>query len=329
METLEQMRIFVSGHRHPLGQALVSHLRQAQAGELLLRGPRQLDLRDGGAVEAFFATQKPDAVALMPDDGSGAPRASEAERLHDTVTRVCNVARAAERHGTRKLVHVVSDEIYPQDALQPLREDALWSGPLGTQRRAEGLASLLAVELCDALRRDAGADFVSAVLPRTFGPAMSFEPDAPNPVATLVRQAHEARVRDLPQVRVPWRAEARLESLFAADAADGLMFVLRGVSASGPVHVASGADLSLTEWAERVREVVGYRGRIDFTGEVSLPRRVLDGSRLSARGWRPETDLHEALERTYAGYLERYAGRAPHRSGARPASPQRLSPGRL
>src|SRR5262245_55618243 len=125
-------RIYVAGHRGLVGSALVRRMRSAGFTNLLTRSSHDLDLRKREAVDAFFASERPQYVLLAAARVGGIQANSTlgAEFLYDNLLIQTHVIDAAYRFGVRKLLYFGSSCIYPRTAPQPLREDSLLSGPL-------------------------------------------------------------------------------------------------------------------------------------------------------------------------------------------------------
>ena len=73
------------------------------------------------------------------------------------------------------------------------------------------------------------------------------------------------------------------------------------------INIGTGSDMTIQELAEIIKEVVGYKGDViwDRSKPDGMPRKLLDISRLKSLGWKPEIQLREGIERTYASYIER------------------------
>lgn len=287
------------------GAAFVRRL-SVEPCEILTATRAELDLRDRGAVEAWMADRRPDAVVLAAAKVGGihANAAYPVEFLNDNLAIETNVLHAAHRAGVEKLLFLGSSCIYPREAPQPMSEDALLTGPLEPTNEAYAIAKIAGIKLCQAYRAQYGRDFIAVMPTNLYGPGDNYHPTDSHVVAALIRRFHEAMERDDPRVTVWGSGRPRREFLYVDDMADAGVFLLKSYSGPVALNVGTGRDISIAEFAETVKEVVGYRGEIvfDTTKPDGAPRKLLDISRIAALGWRPATGLRPGLEKSYAWF---------------------------
>ncbi len=158
--------IFAAGHRGLVGSAIVRALRAAGHATLLLRTSAELDLRDAAAADRFFAEHRPRHVFLAAAKVGGivANHRFPVEFLADNLAIQGNVIAAAHRHGVERLLFLGSSCIYPKHAPQPLREDALLTGPLEPTNRAYAIAKIAGIELIWSHNRQHGTRFAATSL---------------------------------------------------------------------------------------------------------------------------------------------------------------------
>jgi GDP-L-fucose synthase len=158
-------RIYVAGHRGLVGSALVRRLKREGADNLVLRTHQELDLTDQAAVEAFFASERPEYVFLAAAKVGGihANDTYPAEFIRDNLAIQTNVIHSAWKHGAKKLLFLGSSCIYPRLAPQPLHEDALLTGPLEPTNEPYAIAKIAGLKMCQAYRRQYGFDAIVAM----------------------------------------------------------------------------------------------------------------------------------------------------------------------
>lgn len=300
-------RIYVAGGTTLLGAALLDCLRATGYCNLVGTPPKEPDLTAAGQIEDFFGEARPEYVLLVAGKSGGIHlnRARPAELMFDNLLSAAHVIHAAHVHGVRKLLYVASACCYPRNAPQPMRVESLLTGPPEPTNAAYATAKLTGWQLCTAYRQQYGARFITAFPANAFGPHDNFCPESEHVVPALIRRAHEAKRRNEPALTVWGTGAPRREFIYARDLADACLFVMRHYDAPEPINLGGGTDLSITEVARAVADVVGYHGRIcfDATKPDGMPLKALDSAPLRALGWRPTTDFRSALAGTYDWFL--------------------------
>jgi GDP-L-fucose synthase len=245
--------------------------------------------------------------------------ASPAAFLYDNLMIEANVIEAAYRIGVQKLLFLGSSCIYPRLAPQPIREEYLLDGPLEPTNQWYAVAKIAGIKLCQAYRRQYGCDFISAMPANLYGPGDNFDLLSGHVVPALIARMHAAKAAGAAEVEIWGTGRPRREFLHVDDLADACLHLLKVYSAEVPINVGCGADLSIAELAEKVRAVVGFKGRLRFDPgrPEGTPQKLLDVSRLSALGWRARISLDEGLADTYRWYLDHAAARARGSAPAR------------
>jgi GDP-L-fucose synthase len=302
----KDVRIYVAGGSTLIGAALLSRLR-AEGYSQIVDEAAEPDLTDERAVAAFFAATRPEHVFLAAGRSGGiaANQRYPAELMRDNMLVACNVVHHAWRHRVRKLVYMASSCSYPRQSPQPIPEEALLTGPLEPTNEAYALAKIAGIKLCEAYRRQYGVCFVSAIPANAFGPGDDFSLEESHVIAALIRKMHEAKIHDRAEVEVWGSGAARREFIFAGDLADACLFVMNHYEGTDPINLGAGADLSIRELAEAIRQTVGYSGRLHFDASKpdGMPRKALDSRKLHRLGWRAQAVFEDALAQTYAWYL--------------------------
>lgn len=304
-------RIYVAGHSGLAGAAICRRLRAAGFANLLLRRHADLDLCRQRDVEDFFATERPEYVFLAAArvGGIGAHAAMPAEFLHDNLAIQNNVIHTAWRSGVKKLLFVGSSAVYPRNALQPLTEDSLLTGPLEPSVEPYALAKIAGLKMVEAYRRQYGFNAIAANPANLYGPGDRFEPPQAHVLAALIRRFSDAAEAGASEVLVWGTGAARREFLHVDDLADALLFLMLNYNSGETVNVGTGTDLSIRELAGQMASVTNYKGAIAFDPSKpdGAPRKLLDVSRLAALSWKASIPLDRGLKETYRWYMERRA----------------------
>jgi GDP-L-fucose synthase len=274
----------------------------------------RLDLTDRISVDGWLAQAKPDAVFLAAAKVGGihANSTYPADFITDNLAIALNVIRGAYLQGVKKLLFLGSSCIYPKLAPQPMTESMLLTGPLEPTNQWYAVAKIAGIKLCEAYRRQHGADFVSVMPTNLYGPGDNYHPEDSHVPAALIRRFHEAKVAGSPSVTIWGTGTPRREFLAVDDLADACVFVMKHYSGDAFLNVGTGEDITIADFARLVAEVVGYEGKLAFdtSRPDGAPQKLLDVSKLSALGWRAKTPLREGLAAMYADFLAKGGRRA-------------------
>jgi GDP-L-fucose synthase len=308
--SLAGKRVWVAGHKGMVGSALVRRLASERC-EIITVDRRELDLMRQSAVEAWFGRNRPDLVFLAAARVGGilANDSYPAEFLRNNLVIETNVVEAAYRSGVAKMLMLGSSCIYPRMAPQPMTEEALMTGPLEPTNQWYAIAKIAGLKLAEAYRRQYGCDFIAAMPTNLYGPGDNFDLQTSHVLPALLQKIHAAKVEGAKEV-VIWGTGAPFrEFLHVDDCADALVFLMRHYSDPMHINVGSGQEITILALAELIAEVVGFKGTIarDLGKPDGTPRKLMDGSRLAALGWKPRIDFREGLERTYRWFLDQSA----------------------
>ena len=314
-------RIFVAGHRGMVGSAILRQLQDREDVTLITRTSAELDLTEQAAVRAFMAAERPDAVILAAAKVGGihANNTYPAEFIHRNLMIECNVIHEAWAHGVTRLLQLGSSCIYPREADQPIREEALLTGPLEPTNEPYAIAKIAGIKLCESYNRQYGTDYRSVMPCNLYGPGDNFDPENSHVMPALIRRFHEAARDGLPEVVMWGTGTPRREFLHVDDMARASLFVFDLDRATydaqtepmlSHLNVGSGTDIAIGELAAMVAEVVGYRGRItnDLTRPDGTMRKLMSSDKLTAMGWRPQVALREGIADAYRWFLAHHAG---------------------
>jgi GDP-L-fucose synthase len=303
-------KIFVAGHRGLAGSAICRELRQQGFTQILTRTRQELDLLDGNAVRAFLELERPTHVfvAAAKVGGIWANNTQPADFLWENLQIQNHLIHGAWQAGVKKLLFLGSSCIYPKLAPQPLKEDYLLTGPLEPTNEWYAVAKIAGIKLCQALRRQHGCDFISAMPTNLYGPNDNYDLQESHVLPALIRRFHEAKVRGDREV-VCWGTGRPLrEFLHADDLARALVFLMRNYSEEQFINVGSGSEITIRELAQLVQEVTGFTGTVvwDTAKPDGTPRKLMDSGRLFALGWQPRIGLREGIGLAYADFRQNH-----------------------
>lgn len=317
-------KIFVAGHRGLVGSALMRALRRQGHENIVVRSRDDLNLFDRNAVRNFMRRERPDHVYLAAAKVGGihANNTYPANFIHDNLTIETNVIDAAFDAQVQRLLFLGSSCIYPKLAPQPIKEEYLLTGALESTNSAYAIAKIAGIEMCRAYNQQYGTQYMCVMPTNLYGPGDNYDLNNSHVVPALIRKMHEAKQGASSHVSVWGTGKARREFLYSDDLAEACVFIMNlagneyesllRVGDRPLINIGVGDDITISELARTVADVVGFRGDIVFdpTKPDGTPRKVLDVSRLHMSGWRAQIGLRTGLELAYEDFLQRSLVRA-------------------
>jgi GDP-L-fucose synthase len=307
-------KIYVAGHRGLVGSALVRALHAAGYRNLLLRTHAELDLTKQDAVARFFAAEQPRYVLLAAAKVGGilANNRYPADFISQNLAMQSNVVESAYHTGVNRLLFLGSSCIYPKYAAQPMREDALLSGPLEPTNRPYAVAKIAGIEMCWSYNRQYGTRYLAAMPTNLYGSGDNYDLETSHVIPAIIRKMHDAKTQGAKEAVIWGSGTPRREFLYSDDLAGACVFLLTlpaegfdslvSSDTQAPlINIGSGQDQTIRELAELIAEVVGFEGtlRFDSSKPDGTPRKLLDVSLLHSLGWTPKTTLRQGLEQVY------------------------------
>ena len=311
---LEGRNVWVAGHRGMAGGAIARRLER-EGCQILTIGREALDLRRQAEVEDWLAEHRPDAVFVAAATVGGiiANSTRPAEFIYDNIAIETNIIHGAWRTKVAKLMFLGSSCIYPRLAPQPVAEDQLLAGPLEPTNEWYAVAKIAGIKLCQAYRRQYGADFIAVVPTGLYGIGDTYDAAHGHVIPSLILKIDEAKRAGRPQVELWGTGTPVREFLYSEDVGDALVFLMRHYSDEAVINVASGMETSIADLARTLAKVMGYDGQFvfDTTKPDGMPRKVMDAAKMLAMGWTASTSLEDGLTAAYADYRRRFGPSSP------------------
>jgi GDP-L-fucose synthase len=307
--------ILVVGHKGMVGSAIVRRLDTLGYKNIITAGRGDVDLLNQAAVREFLREHRVDQVYLAAAKVGGihANNTFPAEFIYENLMIQANIINAAHVHGVQKLLFLGSSCIYPKQAPQPMREDALLTGVLEQTNEPYAIAKIAGIKMCESYNRQYGRDYRSVMPTNLYGPNDNFHPENSHVIPALLRRFHEATQRDEREVVIWGSGNPMREFLHVDDMAAASVHVMNLSIDTYQMHtqpmlshinVGAGVDCTIRELAEGIAKVTGFAGRLVFDASKpeGTPRKLMDVSRLRALGWTAKIGLGDGLRDAYAWY---------------------------
>ncbi|WP_088090612.1 GDP-L-fucose synthase [Bacillus sp. OV166] len=303
-----ESKIYVAGHRGLVGSAIVRKLEEKGYTNIVYRTSKELDLRDKNAVDSFCAEEKPEFVFLAAAKVGGIVANNEypADFIRDNLLIQTNIIDAAYRNNVEKLLFLGSTCIYPKLAPQPLKEEYLLTGVLEPTNEPYAIAKIAGIKMCESYNRQYGTQYISVMPTNLYGENDNFDLHTSHVLPALIRKFHEAKKSNAPFVKVWGTGTPKREFLYSDDLADASIYLMNNYSGNEIVNIGVGEDLPIKDLAEKIKEVVGFTGEIQFdtTKPDGTPRKLVDVTKLNSLGWKATTSLEEGLKKAYQWFLD-------------------------
>ena len=302
-------KIYIAGHRGMVGSAIHRKLESEGFSNFVTRTSDTLDLRNQQQVTDFFELEKPDYVFLAAAKVGGimANNTYRAEFLYDNLQIQNNIIHNAYLTGVKKLMFLGSSCIYPKLAPQPLKEDYLLTGLLEPTNEPYAIAKIAGIKMCDAYRSQYGCNFISVMPTNLYGYNDNYHPQNSHVLPALIRRFHEAKEQNIAEVTIWGTGVPRREFLFADDLADACYYLMQNYDEEGLVNIGTGEDISIHNLALLIKKITGYEGEIKFDASRpdGTPRKLMDVSKLTSRGWKFKTGLEDGIKLAYKDFLSK------------------------
>ncbi|MBY0446844.1 MAG: GDP-L-fucose synthase [Burkholderiales bacterium] len=309
----KQSKIYIAGHRGMVGGAIYRELQSQGFSNIITRTHAELDLSNQAAVDAFFATEKPEHVFLAAAKVGGiyANNVYRGEFIYHNLMIQNNVIEAAYQNGVQRLLFLGSSCIYPRDCPQPIKEEYLLTGPLEQTNQPYALAKIAGVEMCWSYNRQYGTQYMAVMPTNLYGPGDNYHPENSHVIPALLRRAHEYKQQGRTEFDVWGTGTPMREFLYCEDMAAACVHILNLPEAEygqllndeNPplINIGTGSDITIAQLAQAVCDTVGFGGKLVFDASKpdGTPRKLLDVSRLNGLGWKASMPFKEGLKKAY------------------------------
>ena len=302
----KKSKIYIAGHRGMVGSAIHRKLLGMGFTNIITRTSTELDLRIQETVNEFFEMERPDYVFLAAAKVGGimANNLYRADFLYENLMIQSNVIHSAYATGVKKLLFLGSSCIYPKLAPQPMKEEYLLTGLLEHTNEPYAIAKIAGIKMCDAYRAQYGCNFISVMPTNLYGPNDNYDLQNAHVLPTLIRKFHEAKQNGDPAVTIWGTGKPMREFLHADDLASACVYLMDNYSEEGLVNIGTGIDITITDLAMLIKEIVGYDGALvyDHTKPDGTPRKLMDVSKLTNLRWKYSIELKDGLKQVYNDY---------------------------
>jgi GDP-L-fucose synthase len=305
----------VAGASGMVGRAIVRIAKNQGVSEIFEVTSKICDLRDSNKTHQLLMDTKPDVVidAAAKVGGILANSIEPVEFLIDNLQIQTNLFSASHKVDVKRVVFLSSSCVYPKHASQPIKESSLLTGPLEETNSAYAIAKISGMRLIQAYRQQYGRNWISVMPTNLYGTFDNFSTTSSHVLPALIRKFHDAKVKKGNQVTLWGTGEPQRELMEVDDFARALTLVIDKYDNEETINIGVGKDQTISEIAQVIKEVVGFNGEIvwDTSKPNGTPRKLLEISKLTALGFKPEFNLKEGVDKTYKWFLEQIELKSP------------------
>ena len=307
------MRLYVAGIKGMVGSAIASKGR-SQGMDVVGKSSQDLDFTDRPAVFRDLQESNPDflIIAAAKVGGIGANSSMPVDFLSQNLQIQTNLMDAAHVAGIRSVLFLGSSCVYPKFASQPLSESALLTGALEPTNEPYAIAKIAGLKLIEAYRRQYGHHWISAMPTNLYGPGDNFNQETAHVLPALIHRFNEAKIKGSNEVAIWGDGTPLREFLHVDDLARACLLLITSFDDAVAINIGSGDEITIENLAKLISRVVGFSGEITFNHSYSngTPRKLLDSSRISKLGWKPQISLEDGIALTYDWFLNQQDKRA-------------------
>ena len=286
-----------------------SVIRQAPSDvEIFTTSRKELDLTNYAEVRAHFKSINVDSVIFAAARVGGilANSSNQLDFLLENLKIQNSVIQAALDSNVTNFLFLGSSCIYPKFSPQPIKETSLLTGPLEESNEGYAIAKIAGLKLCREIYQERGLNYFSLMPTNLYGPGDNFDVNDSHVPASLMRRFHAGKLAGLDSVEVWGTGKPTREFMHVFDLASACWYFLNQRLGGELINIGTGSDISINDFAELMKRVVGFEGKIQFdlSKPDGTPRKVLDVSKAKKLGWTTQIALEEGLTSTYRWYLE-------------------------
>lgn len=301
-----ESKIYIAGHKGLVGSAILRKLESSGFSNFVYRTKDELNLERQKDVEDFFKKEKPEYVFLAAAlvGGIHANNTYPADFIYDNLIIQANVIQGAHKNKIKKLLFLGSSCIYPKHTPQPIKEEYFLDGKLEPTNESYAVAKIAGIKLCQSYNRQYKTNYISVMPTNLYGQNDNFDLENSHVLPALIRKFHDAKIKRSPTVTIWGTGKPRREFLYVDDLADACVFLMNNYNDNEIINIGSGTDISISEVAILIKEVVKYEGKIiyDNSKPDGTPQKLLDVSKINKLGWKAKIKLADGIKMTYEWY---------------------------
>ncbi len=303
---LANKKIWIAGHNGMVGKALFKKLADEKLN-IITVDKNTLDLTNQSKTYNWIKENAPQVIFLAAAKVGGikANNLNQAEFLYQNLMIQNNIIKAAAKYKVEKLIFLGSSCIYPKEAEQPIKEEALLSKPLEETNEGYAIAKIAGLKLCSYLFKEYNKDFITVMPTNLYGPNDNYDLNDSHVLAALINKITHAKKYEKDSIEIWGTGKPKRDFLHVNDLADAIFFLAENYSSCIPINIGSSKEISIEDLAKVISQIVGWSGSFRFNKNMpdGTMLKKLDTSKIHSMGWSPKIDIRSGIEETIKEYL--------------------------
>ena len=302
-------KIYVAGHKGLVGSAILRRLKIKGFKNIIIKSKKQLDLKNQANVLKFLKKNKPDFIFIAAAKVGGiySNNKYKAEFIYDNLTIQSNLIHSAYLSGVKNLIFLGSSCIYPRNCKQPIKEDYLLTGKLEKTNDSYSIAKIAGIKMCESYNTQYKTNYKCLMPSNTFGPNDNYNTMNSHFFPALIKKIHNLKIQNKGKLILWGNGLAKREVIYVNDLADACIYFMNKKIKETFVNIGSGKDYTIKQYAKIIIDNIKPKRNIKIEYDLSkpngTPRKVLDIKLASKYGWKPKTNLNQAILETYKSFL--------------------------
>mgnify|MGYP000017377299 FL=1 len=303
-------KIYVAGHKGLVGSAIIRKLKQKGYKNIIFRSKKQLDLINQKKVHSFFKKNKPDFIFIAAAKVGGIYSNDKyrAEFIFNNLSIQTNLINSAYLCGIKNLIFLGSSCVYPRNCKQPIQESDLLTGELEKTNDAYAIAKIAGIKMCESYNIQYKTNYKCLMPTNTFGPNDNYNALNSHFFPALIKKVHDLKLNNKKELTLWGNGLAKREVIYVDDLADACIFFMKKSFSGTTLNIGTGKEFSIKQYAKIILNRIMPKNKIKIKYDLSkpngTPRKVLDIKLANKYGWKPKTQLDEAITKTYLNFLE-------------------------
>lgn len=302
-------KILILGGHGLLGSSLRKVFEEAGFSQILTPNRQELDLLNQEQTLSYFQDSKPDYILMCAAKVGGIRANNEyrADFILENLAIEVNTMRAALECGIQNFVFIGSSCIYPKNCPQPIKEEYLLTGELEITNEPFAVAKIAGVKMAESIQKQYGKNYFTVMPTSMYGENDNFDLDDSHVIPGLIARLDRAIKNGDSEFSIWGTGKALREFIYVEDMAKAILFLLQSdLKIPSLINIGVSEDITIADLASMIAQKMGYTGKLvyDTARPDGTIRKLLDSSKISELGWKPEVSLSEGIDRVIKSYLK-------------------------